>query len=202
MLFKILNSDDLTYEDLIEVLEKYKSKNYIKEQLYTHKEHENNDNIEALNEINKLFIEIIENHRNIPMFKEYLNDIYKFTNKTNIKDILGSWKEFEELFKGYNNLIENCIVSKVLSSCTIDDLEEMIISFEMIILEYILIRHALFLRYCSNRKKEIAIQEIKDYIVIFSRIIGNNSDAVIEFLLDLFESEILEFKYISKLLLS
>ena len=41
----------------------------------------------------------------------------------------------------------------------------------------------------------------KDYIVIFSRIIGNNSDAVIEFLLDIFESEILEFDYICSLTL-
>ena len=62
-------------------------------------------------------------------------------------------------------------------------------------------RHALFLRYCINIEKEINIQDIKDYIVIFSRIIGNNSDAVIEFLLDIFESEILEFDYISSLIL-
>ena len=42
---------------------------------------------------------------------------------------------------------------------------------------------------------------IKDYIVVFSRIIGNNSEAVLEFLLDIFEDEILDFHYISSLFL-
>ena len=74
-------------------------------------------------------------------------------------------------------------------------------SFEMIILEYLLIRHSMFLKYCINIKEEINIQYVKDYIVIFSRIIGNNSEAVIEFLLDMFESEILEFDYICSLTL-
>ena len=97
--------------------------------------------------------------------------------------------------------MENCIVSKVLSSCISDDLEEIIISFEIIILEYLFIRHTVFLRYCINEKEDINIQDIKDYIVIFSRIIENNCDAVIEFLLDIFESEILDFEYISSLTL-
>ena len=92
--------------------------------------------------------------------------------------------------------MENCIVSKVFSSCVKDDLEEMIISFEMIILEYLFIRHAIFLRYCINIKKYINIRDIKDYIVVFSRIIRNNYEAVMDFLLDIFESEILEFDYI------
>ncbi len=201
MLFKMLNSDDLTYEDLIELLNKYKSKNYIKEELSKYKDYENKDTIEGLKEINSLFIDIIENYRNVPIFKESLKDIYKFIKEIHIEKLFNDWKDFKDLFKEYENLIENCIVSKVLSNCTSDDLEEMIISFEMIILEYLLIRYAVFLKYCINIKKEINIQDIKDYIVIFSRIIGNNSEAVIEFLLDMFESEILEFNYIGSLTL-
>ena len=72
----------------------------------------------------------------------------------------------------------------------------------MIILEYLLVRYAVFLRYCINIKKEISIEYIKDYIVVFSRIIGNNTDTVIEFLLDSYESEILELDYMSYLTLS
>ena len=45
------------------------------------------------------------------------------------------------------------------------------------------------------------MQYVKDYIVIFSRIIGNNSDAVIEFLMDIFGNRILEFDYILSLTL-
>lgn len=201
VLFNILNSDDLDYEDLIELLENYKSKKYIKEKLNEFREYNNKDKLKSLKEINSLFIDIIENYRNVPLFKEALKDIYKFAEKINIEKIFNNWREVKDLFKEYDPLMENCIVSKVLSSCISDDLEEMIISLEIIILEYLFIRHAVFLNYCINENKEISIEDIKDYIVIFSRIIGNNSDAVMEFLLDMFEDEILDFDYISSLVL-
>ncbi len=199
ILFNILDNDDLDYEALIELLDKYKSENYIKEELNKYKVYENKDNIKDLKEINSLFIDIIENYRNVPLFKETLKDIYKLAEEINIEKLFNNWKEFKILFKDYDNLMENCIVSKVLSSCISDDLEEIIISLEMIILEYLFIRHAVFLRYCINIEKEINTQDIKDYIVIFSRIIGNNSDAVMEFLIDTFEDDILDFNYICSL---
>lgn len=201
ILFDILNSDDLDYEALIELLENYKSKKYIKEELNKYRSYENKDNKKYLKEINTLFIDIIENYRNVPLFKEALTDIYKFAEEINIEMLFNNWREVKYLFKEYDPLMENCIVSKVLSSCVNDDLEEMIIALEMIILEYLFIRHAVLLNYCINENKEISIEDIKDYIVIFSRIIGNNSDAVMEFLLDTFENEILDFDYISSLVL-
>ncbi|MDY4251081.1 flagellin lysine-N-methylase, partial [Clostridium sp.] len=201
ILFNILNSDDLDYEDLIELLENYKSKKYIKEKLNEFREYNNKDKVKSLKEINSLFIDIIENYRSVALFKEALTDIYKFAEENNIESIFKSWREVKDLFKEYDPLMENCIVSKVLSSCVSDDLEEMIISLEIIILEYLFIRHAVLLNYCINENKEISIEDLKDYIVIFSRIIGNNSEAVLEFLLDIFEDEILDFHYISSLFL-
>lgn len=202
MLFKILDSDDLTYEDLIEFLDKYKFNNYIKEELYNYRNYDKSNYTKFFKEINSLFKDIIENYRNVPIFEEALRGIYKYTKEVSTKDFSMKWENFEGLFKEYDVLIENCIVSKVLSNCVSDDLEEMIISFEIIILEYLLMRHSVFLRYCIDIKENINIQDIKDYIVIFSRIIGNNSDSVIEFLLDMFESEILEFEYIFSLMLA
>ncbi|MGN1028835.1 MAG: flagellin lysine-N-methylase [Bacilli bacterium] len=201
ILFNILNSDDLDYEALIELLENYKSKKYIKEKLNEFREYNNKDKLKSLKEINSLFIDIIENYRNVPLFKEALKDIYKFAEKINIEKIFNNWREVKDLFKEYDPLMENCIVSKVLSSCVSDDLEEIIISLEIIILEYLFIRHAVLLNYCINENKEISIEDLKDYIVIFSRIIGNNSDAVLEFLLDIFEDDMLDFDYISSLVL-
>lgn len=201
ILFNILNSDDLDYEALIELLENYKSKNYIKEELNEFREYNSKDKVKSLKEINSLFIDIIENYRNVPLFNEDLTDIYKFAEEINIEKIFNNWREVKDLFKEYDPLMENCIVSKVLSSCVSDDLEEIIISLEIIILEYLFIRHAVLLNYCINENKEISIEDLKDYIVIFSRIIGNNSEAVLEFLLDTFEDDILDFDYISSLVL-
>ena len=71
----------------------------------------------------------------------------------------------------------------------------MILSFKIIVLEYLLVRYAVFLKYCINDEK-IQNEEVKDYIVIFSRIIGNNAEAVLEFLSDGFEDPILEMGYL------
>lgn len=201
ILMKILYSDDLTYEDLIEFLEKCSYDNYIKQELNEYKYYKNEDN-KYLKEINSLFIDIIENYRSVSIFEERLSDVYKFAKNINKENIINSWDEFKDLFKEYDNLIENVVVSKILSNCINEDLEEMIISLEIIILEYLFIRHALFLKYSINMKKEINIQDIKDYIVIFSRVIENNSDSVIEFVLDIFNSEILDLDYIGNLILS
>ena len=93
-------------------------------------------------------------------------------------------------------LNENCIVSDILSSCISNDIEEMTISFEMIILEYLLVRYAVFLKYFMNKEQEINPQDIKDYIVAFSRIIGNNTEAVEEFFRDGFGEAVLESGYL------
>ena len=55
---------------------------------------------------------------------------------------------------------------------------------DYVIIEYLLVRYAVFLKYCMNKNKEIDPQDIKDYIVAFSRIIGNNTEAVKEFFRD------------------
>ncbi|WP_300382315.1 flagellin lysine-N-methylase [Clostridium sp.] len=202
MLFNILDSDDLNYEGLIDFLENYKLESYIKDELSKYKDYGNSDTIKYLKEINTLFIDIIENYKNVPIFEEALKEIYNFSEEINIEENFKAWKEFKVLFKEHNGLIENIIASKILSNCISDDIEEIIISLEMIILEYLLVRYAVFLRYYINIKKEINIQDIKDYTVIFSRIIGNNTDAVIDFLLDTFKNEILDFEYMCFLTLS
>ena len=66
----------------------------------------------------------------------------------------------------------------------------------MIILEYLLVRYAIFLKYSISRDNNISVDDIKDYIVCFSRVIGNNSESVIEFLQDGFGDPILEIGYL------
>ncbi|MDU7884728.1 MAG: hypothetical protein E7J48_29620, partial [Klebsiella michiganensis] len=71
----------------------------------------------------------------------------------------------------------------------------MTLSFQLIILEYLLVRYATFLKYCVNDKK-IQSEEVKDHILIFSRIIGNNVEGILDFLNDGFEESILEMGYL------
>lgn len=195
MLLTILENENFRKDSLLEELEKYKDKEYIRELIDLYHEIELNIN-DSVEEINYLFLDIIQNYKEVSILEILLKDISDFAEDIKIGSLSDKWHDYKSLFEQYNQLIENCIVSKILSSCVSDDIEEMTISFQMIILEYLLVRYAVFLKYCMNKNKEIDTQDIKDYIVAFSRIIGNNTEAVIEFFRDGFGEAILEIGYL------
>ena len=62
-------------------------------------------------------------------------------------------------------------------------------------------RYTVFLKYYTNNKNEISIEDIKEYIVVFSRVISNNSEAVLEFLEDGFGKAILDIGYIKLIMI-
>ena len=195
MLLNILEDESYTSEEiLLEELEKYSDNEYRKEVAYVYNEIELN-RVDSLLEINSLFLDMVENYREVSNLKCILEDISNFAERSNIESLSAEWKEYKKNFKEFNKLLEKCIVSKIYSNCISDDMEDMILSFQLIILEYLLVRYAVFLKYCINDKK-IQNEEVKDYIVIFSRISGNNAEAVLEFLSDGFEDPILEMGYL------
>ncbi|HBI6974800.1 MAG: flagellin lysine-N-methylase [Clostridium perfringens] len=195
MLLNILEDESYTSEEiLLEELEKYSDNEYRKEVAYVYNEIELN-RVDSLLEINSLFLDMVENYREVSNLKCILEDISNFAEGANMESLSEEWKEYKENFKEFNKLLEKCIVSKIYSNCISDDMEDMILSFQLIILEYLLVRYAVFLNYCINDEK-IKNEEVKDYIVIFSRIIGNNAEAVLEFLSDGFEDPILEMGYL------
>ena len=195
MILNILEDESYTSEEiLLEELEKYSDNEYRKEVAYVYNEIELN-RVDSLLEINSLFLDMVENYREVSNLKCILEDISNFAEGANMESLSEEWKEYKENFKEFNKLLEKCIVSKIYSNCISDDMEDMILSFQLIILEYLLVRYAVFLNYCINDEK-IKNEEVKDYIVIFSRIIGNNAEAVLEFLSDGFEDPILEMGYL------
>lgn len=195
MLLSILENKEFSEDSLLEELEKYNNREYTREFIDMHKEIKLNIK-ESIEEINSLFLDVVQNYKEVSNLSILLKDIYDYGESVKIKSLSAKWKDYKKLFEQHNMLVENCIVSKILSGCVSDDVKEMVISFQMIILEYLLVRYAVFLKYCVNNNSKIYAQDIKDYVVAFSRIIGNNSDAVVEFLRDGFGEEILETGYL------
>ncbi|MHC1684380.1 MAG: flagellin lysine-N-methylase [Clostridiaceae bacterium] len=195
MLLTILENECFEEDSLLEELQKYESKEYIQELIEMYHEIEFNIN-NSVKEINNLFLDITLNYKEVTGLKILLKDIFNYAEKSKVKNLSAKWHNYKSSFEQYNNLLENCIVSKILSSCVSDDVEEMASSFQMIILEYLLVRYSVFLKYSINEALDIDIEDIKDYIVAFSRIIGNNSEAVEEFFEDSFGDYLLEKRYL------
>lgn len=195
MLLNILEDESYTSEEsLLEELEKYSDNEYRKEVAYVYNEIELN-RVDSLVEINSLFLDIVENYREVSNLKDILENLSNFAKESNMESLSEKWEDYKEKFKEFNEILEKCIISKIYSNCISDDMEDMTISFQLIILEYLLTRYATFLKYCVNDKK-IQNEEVKDHILIFSRIIGNNVEGILEFLNDGFEESILEMGYL------
>lgn len=195
MLMELLKYKNFGKGALLNSIDKYGKKETLEEVIGDCEEIE--ADLEAsIEEVNYLFIDIIENYKEVSVLKGPLSDISDFAEEADLEELAESWQEFKVLFEQYNNLMENCLVSKILSSCVSGDLKEMIIAFELIALEYTLVRYASFTKYILNNKKGITLQEVKDYIVVFSRVIGNNTEAAVEFIKDGFGDSILEIGYL------
>ncbi|MCI2778621.1 flagellin lysine-N-methylase [Clostridium perfringens] len=195
MLLNILEDESYTSEEsLLEELEKYSDNEYRKEVAYVYNEIELN-RVDSLVEINSLFLDIVENYREVSNLKDILENLSNFAKGANVESLSEKWEDYKEKFKEFNEILEKCIISKIYSNCISDDMEDMTLSFQLIILEYLLVRYATFLKYCVNDKK-IQSEEVKDHILIFSRIIGNNVEGILDFLNDGFEESILEMGYL------
>ncbi|MEG2288393.1 MAG: flagellin lysine-N-methylase [Clostridium sp.] len=195
MLLTIMENEEFEKDTLMEELDNYESIEYMQGLIDMYEEVELTLEDSAI-EINNLFLDIIQDYKEVSILETLLKDIYDFAEDVEIEMLSSKWQVYKSLFEGHNQLVENCIVSKVLGSCVSSDMEELTIAFQMIALEYLLVRHAVFLKYVMNESEEIESSDIKDYIVAFSRIIGNNTEAVIEFLKDGFGEEILEIEYL------
>ena len=195
MLLNILEDESYTSEEsLLEELEKYSDNEYRKEVAYVYNEIELN-RVDSLVEINSLFLDIVENYREVSNLKDILENLSNFAKEANMESLSEKREDYKEKFKEFNGILEKCIISKIYSNCISDDMEDMTLSFQLIILEYLLVRYATFLKYCVNDKK-IQSEEVKDHILIFSRIIGNNVEGILDFLNDGFEESILEMGYL------
>ena len=194
MLLNILDNEELTEEVVLNEIGNYNNI-ILKETLQ-------NDN-KAFRTINNLFLDIIENYKNVPVLKNSLNDISQISMKIyrgeiKISELMALWNPFINYFNKYNKLIEKYIVTKILGNCLNEDIEEIAINLELIILEYLLVRYSVFLKVFLEDEENL-LQNIKDYIVVFSRIIGNNLDAVVEFIEEQYGDILFTVEYLKKI---
>lgn len=195
MLMELLKYKNFGSGALVNTIERYRNRAKVEEVI------SDCDELEAdldgsIEEINYLFIDIIENYKEVEGLQELLSSISDFAEEADLDDLAENWQEFKGKFKSFDELLEKCIVSKILSNCINSDLKEMITSFELIVLEYLLVRYAVFIKFTMSEEKELELQAIKDYIVAFSRIIGSNTEATVEFIKDGFGDAILEIGYL------
>ena len=177
-----------------EIICKYQNENYLLSLASIWSEIELN-NEDSCREMNELFLDIVQNYRKEKNYSFYLKDISYLAEDMEAPISHLELNNFKMAFGRYGQLIENCFVSKIFGNCISDDIDEMILSFQIVITEYVLIKYSAFLRWLINEKKRLSYNDIKDYIVTYSRIIEYNADGMKEFWEDSFDDAIWDFGY-------
>lgn len=193
MMNNLLDADNKKSE--VAVKERFKDKDYLKE-LADYYKSIKPDIYDSLYELNSLFVDITENYRHVKLLRSMLEDVCSYAENIDIDSIVDSYDDFIKFYEQYDELNEKSIITKIYNIFMDSDYTEIAVNFEMIILEYILGRYALFLKYCLKKDNKICAADVKESIAVLSRIISSNSDAVREFIADGFDCEMLDIGYI------
>lgn len=193
MMNELLGADN--EKDRSDIIRRYNDKSYLKELVDYYKSLDV-DIYDSLDELNSLFIDITENYRHVRLLKKMLEDVCTLAENIDTDEVTEDYHNFKKLYEEYDRLNRKCIISKIYNLFMDDDYDEITVNMEMIILEYVLGRYALFLKYYADKCRFVLEEDVKESITVFSRIISSNSEAVREFILDGFESEILDIGYL------
>lgn len=158
------------------------------------------DGLESFMEINELFLDISENYRKEPAYSYYLEDIANLAEELESAHVYQAREAFDEVFAQYGRLLENCMVSKIFGGCVSRKLDEIIMFYQMLVAEYLMVRHSALLLWQINGKEMLGYSDIRDFIMVYSRMIGYNAEGVREFWESGYDEAIWEFGYMQLLL--
>jgi lysine-N-methylase len=176
--------DDITAEETIEC---YRDSRVYGYPLRLWREGEP-DPVDASLEQNELFLDVTENYRREEHYRSYLEPLAAYAEDLDVREMVRRLKTFEGAFSDYDRMLTRILQIKVFSECVGDEIEDLMHAFQRIILEYTMLRHSIFL--IALMRGAFEYEDVRNYTVIFSRMIGNNPDGIREFFEGSFEEGI------------
>ena len=80
------------------------------------------------------------------------------------------------------------------------DMKSMIVLYQWIAMEYVLMRHSIFLNWLLEKHEKISYSMVRNDIVVVSRIMGYDQEDIYEYLEKSFKNLIWEWGYMAMLL--
>lgn len=159
----------------------------------------------TLDENNELFLDLAVNYRKEQLYTGFLEPIAKlaaaYCDGDALEDIEVIQKEFGHKFSEYEGLFRNYLITELFNNCLSPegDLESMIVQFQWMALEYVIIRHTIFLQWMAAGKRELSYEQVRDSIVIVSRMTGYEEEDIIEYLENSFQDIVWDWGYLALL---
>ena len=162
----------------------------------------------SIEEQNALFLDITENYRKEGRYQGLLNPLYAMAEQLS--------HEFEEadavrmdeisalhaeVVAAYASLLRNYLVAEAFATLLIPGctLRDMVLQLEWMIMEYVLIVHAMVLqRLCEDAP--LAYPKARELLILIARMTGYDGDEIEEYLSDSFENPVWPWGYADYLL--
>lgn len=162
----------------------------------------------SIEEQNALFLDITENYRKEGRYQGLLNPLYAMAEQLS--------REFQEadavrmdvvcalhaeVVVAYAPLLRNYLVAEAFATLLIPGctLRDMVLQFEWMIMEYVLIVHAMVLqRLCEDAA--LAYPKARELLILIARMTGYDGDEIEEYLRDSFENPVWPWGYADYLL--
>lgn len=159
---------------------------------------------EAFVELCETWLDVTVFYKEEDMYRPYLNELADFveladSDRKGFEKLLVNWKHFKEDWKKYDIYWENVLVSEVFADCISEDLVYLTEAFQSIMMEYVMTRITVFMQQ-EMTGESISQEKLHNYVSLFIRMIGHNTDGMAEYWEENFEDSILEKEYFYLLL--
>lgn len=162
--------------------------------------------VDALLESNELFLDVVENYRKQGLYVGYLESIAELAEQLEAdyeeEELLEKQAEFEKILLEHKQLLKHYIMAEMISNGLMPEssLEDMVVAFEWIVMEYSVIRQALFLKWLEQGEEKLTYEVVRDYITVIARVTGYDASDIYEYLENSFEDVIWEWGYMAMVL--
>lgn len=169
----------------------------------------------SIEERNELFLDLAENYRREGLYEKYLEPVAQLAEQLSEQgideEVVKEWQEFEVQFLKYQPLMRRFLLTELYADSLKPEgnLEEMVVQVQWIAMEYVTIRHAVFLHWLLSQgegnfceegistscRRRISYEDVRDYMVVVSRMTGYEEDDIYEYLENSFEHIIWDWGY-------
>lgn len=157
------------------------------------------DALDTMDECNELLQDLAVNYQKEGLYKKYLDPILLQAEKLSETYVADTMCEdlqlFDKQFRQWQPLLRKFLLNEFYSDLLVPDgnLESMIVSMQWIGMEYAVIRHSVFLKWME--RKQFTYEELRDYMVVITRMTGYEQEDIVEYLKNSFESLVWDWGY-------
>ena len=162
------------------------------------------DELDSMDECNELLQDLAVNYQKEGLYKKYLDPILLQAEKLSETYAADTMCEdlqlFEKQFRQWQSLLRKFLLNEFYSDLLVPDgdLESMIVSMQWIGMEYAVIRHSVFLKWLE--RKQFTYEELRDYMVVITRMTGYEQEDIVEYLQNSFESLVWDWGYFARVI--